>query len=162
MAQPGLAGPAAGLRALSILLGVFILFMGISKIGWFTDTSVLESRFTEWHESGPPAARWYLETFAIPGMPLFARLVPLAELATGAALIVGFWVRLAAGLALFMVLNFHFASDVLPHYAYLTNAYGLPVLSGLLALTIGGKDLPLSISKASRAETKRREVSRAV
>lgn len=147
MAERGLGSPAAGLRALSVLLGVFLLFMGISKFSWLTDTSVLASRFTEWRDAGPPAARWYLETFAIPGMPLFARVVPLAELASGIALILGFWTRLAAGLALFMVLNFHFASDVLLHYAYLTNAYGLPVLSGLVALVIGGRNLPLSASK---------------
>jgi len=156
-------GPVAGLRALSVLLGVFILFMGISKIEWLTDASILASRLTDWRDAGPPAARWYLETFAIPGAPLFARIVPLAELAAGSALIAGFWMPLAAGLMLFMVLNFHFASDVLPHYAYLTNAYGLPVLSGLVALMIGGQDLPLTVSNGSKPSgAKRREVSRAV
>ena len=146
MAERGL-GPAAGLRALSLLLGVFMLFMGINKFGWLTDTSVLASRFTEWRDAGPPAARWYLETLAIPGMPLFARIVPLAEVACGVALMLGFWTRLAAGLALVMVLNFHFASDVLFHYAYLTNGFGLPVVGGLLALTLGAKNLPFSLSK---------------
>lgn len=146
MAERGL-GPATGLRALALLLGVFMLFMGISKFSWLTDTTVIASRFTEWRDAGPPAARWYLETLAIPGLPLFARVVPLAELATGLALILGFWTRLAAGLALFMILNFHFASDVLFHYAYLTNGFGLPVVSGLLALAIGAKKLPFSLSK---------------
>jgi len=46
-----------------------------------------------------------------------------------------------------MVLNFHFASDVLFHYSYLTNGFGLPVLGGLLALAIGGTGMPLSLSK---------------
>jgi hypothetical protein len=46
-----------------------------------------------------------------------------------------------------MVLNFHFASDVLLHYSYLTNGYGLPVIGGLLALAIGGRRLPFSVSK---------------
>lgn len=146
MAERGL-GPATGLRALALLLGVFMLFMGLSKFSWLTDTTVIASRFTEWRDAGPPAARWYLETLAIPGLPLFARVVPLAELATGLALILGFWTRLAAGLALFMILNFHFASDVLFHYAYLTNGFGLPVVSGLLALAIGAKKLPFSLSK---------------
>jgi uncharacterized membrane protein YphA (DoxX/SURF4 family) len=147
MADRGLGSPAAGLRVLSVMLGVFMLFMGIGKVSWFMDTSVLASRVTEWRDAGPAAARWYLETFAIPGMPLFARVVPLAELASGIALILGFWTRLAAGLALFMVLNFHFASDVLLHYAYLTNGFGLPVLSALAALMIGGRNLPFSLSK---------------
>jgi hypothetical protein len=50
-------------------------------------------------------------------------------------------------LTLLMVLNFHIASDVIFQYSYLTNAYGLPVLGGLLALALGGTRLPLSASK---------------
>jgi uncharacterized membrane protein YphA (DoxX/SURF4 family) len=128
-------------------MGTFILFMGIDKWSWLTDTAVLSSRFQEWLESAPAASRWYLQKVAIPGTPVFARLVPVAEMALGPALILGFQTRLAAALALIMVLNFHFASDVLFHYSYLTNAYGLPVLGGLLALAIGGSRLPLSLSK---------------
>ena len=79
--------------------------------------------------------------------PLFARVVPIAEMAAGVALICGFEVRLTAAAALAMVLNFHFASDVLFHYAYLTNGYGPPVVGGLLALAMGGVRLPLSVSK---------------
>jgi uncharacterized membrane protein YphA (DoxX/SURF4 family) len=141
-------GNAAGLRALSIVMGVFLLFMGIDKLGWLTDEGVLAGRFQEWLETAPPASRWYLETLAVPGAPVFARLVPLAELAAGAALLCGFFVRAAAALAFFMVLNFHFASDVLFHYSYLTNGYGLPVLGSLLALAIGGARLPLTLSKS--------------
>ena len=102
----------------------------------------------EWRESAPPMARWYLDTIALPGAPVFARLVLVGELAAGAALVCGIKVRLAATVSLLMVLNFHFASDVLFHYSYLTNAYGLPVLGGLLALAIGGGTrLPFSLSK---------------
>ena len=59
----------------------------------------------------PPIVRWYLETVCIPGTPLFARLVPLGELAAGLALILGFWTRMAAIVAFLMVLNFHFATS---------------------------------------------------
>ena len=140
-------GSAVGLRALSVMMGVFLLFMGIGKISWLTDTSTLSGRFEEWLQTAPPAGRWYLETVAIPGAVVFARIVPLAEMAAGAALICGVLVRLAAALAFVMVLNFHFASNVLFHYSYLTNGYGLPVLGSLLALAIGGARLPLTISK---------------
>lgn len=135
------------LRALSLLLGVFFLFMGIGKIGWLTDTGPLLGLLQEWRAAAPPASRWYLETIAIPGVPVFARVVPLAELATAAALISGFRTRLAATVALLMILNFHFASDVIFHYAYLTNGYGLPVIGGLLALALGGSRLPLSVGR---------------
>jgi uncharacterized membrane protein YphA (DoxX/SURF4 family) len=140
-------GSATGLRVLSVAMGAFLLFMGIDKLSWLTDAGVLAGRFQEWLETAPPASRWYLETLAIPGASVFARLVPLAEMAAGAALLCGYFVRVAAALAFLMVLNFHFASDVLFHYSYLTNGYGLPVLGSLMALAIGGARLPLTISK---------------
>jgi uncharacterized membrane protein YphA (DoxX/SURF4 family) len=136
-----------GLRVLSIMMGTFLVFMGIDKISWLTDDSVLAGRFREWLETAPAATRWYLEHVAIPGTPVFARLVPLAEMTAGAALVCGVKIRLAAALALLMVANFHFASDLLFHYSYLTNPYGLPVMGGLLALAIGGTGLPLTLSK---------------
>jgi uncharacterized membrane protein YphA (DoxX/SURF4 family) len=138
---------AGGLRVLSIMMGAFLVFMGLDKISWLTDDGVLAGRFREWLETAPAASRWYLENVAIPGTPVFARLVPLAEMTAGAALVCGVKVRLAAALALVMVANFHFASDLLFHYSYLTNPYGLPVMGGLLALAIGGTGLPLTLSK---------------
>lgn len=137
----------AALRMLSVVMGVFLLFMGLSKVGWLTDAGALTSRLYEWLETARPANRWYLEHVAIPGAPVFARLVMLGELATGAALVVGFRVRLAAAVALLMILNFHFASDVLFRYSYLTNGYGPPVVGSLLALVLGGTRLPASVSK---------------
>src|SRR5690606_39002243 len=134
--QPG--SSTGGLRVLSLMLGTFLVFMGVDKIAWFTNPEILLGRLQEWLETAPPSSRWYLEYLAIPGAPVFARLVPLAELAAGGALVCGVWVRLAAALALLMILNFHFASDLLFHYDYLTNPYGLPVMGGLLALAIGG------------------------
>jgi len=136
-----------GMRALSLIMGAFLIFMGLDKLGWFIDDGFLVGRLQEWREIAPPATRWYLERVAIPGAPVFARLVPLGELAAGTALVCGFWVRLAAVVALLMVMNFHFASDILFHYSYLTNGYGLPVMGGLVALAIGGARLPFSVSK---------------
>ena len=83
----------------------------------------------------------------MPGVPAFARLVFLGELTSGLALLAGFWTRLAATLAFFMVMNFHVASGALFESDFLTNGYGLPVAGGLLALAIGGRDLPLSVSR---------------
>ena len=142
------AGSHAGaLRVLSIVMGVFLIFMGLDKIGWLTDASILTRLLQEWRGMVRPLARWYLETIAIPGAPVFARVVLLAELAAGTALILGFKVRVAAILALLMVINFHVASDVMFKYSYLTNGYGPPVLGGLLALAMGGVRLPFSASR---------------
>ena len=142
------AGSHAGaLRVLSIVMGVFLIFMGLDKIGWLTDASILTRRLQEWRGVVRPFARWYLDTIAIPGAPVFARVVLLAELAAGTALILGFKVRVAAILALLMVINFHVASDVMFKYSYLTNGYGPPVLGGLLVLAMGGVRLPFSASR---------------
>ena len=138
---------ARGLRGLAMFLGVFLIFEGVGKLSWFTDSGQLQAALQGWLKDAPPTTRWYLETFAIPGVPMFARLVPLGELAAGAALVVGFWTRLAAGAAFLMVLNFHVASGAIFQYRFLTNGFGLPVLGGLLALAIGGARLPWSVSE---------------
>ena len=138
---------AGGLRALSLIMGAFLIFMGTNKLAWFTDSGFLIWELQQWRELAPAVSRLYLETVAIPGAPLFARVVPLGELSAGAALVCGFRVRLAATVALLMILNFHFASGIIFTYGYLTNGYGLPVVGSLVALAIGGTRLPFSLDK---------------
>ena len=144
-ATTGTGASARGLRVLAMFLGVFLIFEGLGKLAWLGDSNLLSQQLQGWLKGAPPGSRWYLETFAIPGVPMFARLVVLGELLAGMALLVGFWTRLAAALAFLMVLNFHFASGRIFQYAFLTNGYGLPVLGGLLALAVGGARLPWSV-----------------
>ena len=136
-----------GLRVLSLFMGAFLISMAFGKLGWFTDSSFLVAELRDWWGSAPALSRWYIDTVAMPGAPLFARLVLFGELASGAALVAGFRVRLAAGIALLMVLNFHVAMSVIFHWAYLANGYGLPVVGGLAALALGARRLPFSISR---------------
>lgn len=136
---------ARGLRALSVLLGVFFLFEGLGKIGWFADTTPLTNQLYGYLENANRWNRAYLESVCIPYAPIFGRLVPLGELATGVALVLGVWPRYAAAAALLMVLNFHFAGGLLFQYGLLTNGYALPVYGGLLALILGGIGLPASV-----------------
>lgn len=140
---------ATGLRVLSLFLGIFFLFMGLDKLAWVSDAGLLTTQLNEWLEASPAASRWYLRTIAIPGAPVFARLVLAGELGVGLALLLGFQPRIAALVGLFMVLNFHFAMGVMLQYSYLWNGYGPPVLGGLLALAIGGSHLPYSLSGRS-------------
>ena len=135
------------LRVLSFSLGVFLLFMGLDKIGWFMDSGFLTRTLQQWRGMARPLARWYIDTIALPGAPVFARVVPLAELAAATSLILGVRVRLAAALAIVMVVNIHIAADVIFRYNYLWNAYGPPVLGGLLSLAINHTRLPFSVSK---------------
>lgn len=139
---------AFGLRLLAIFLGVFLIGMSTTKIAWLTDSSILMQKFqTIFLPKAPPIVRWYLETICIPGAPLFARLVPLGEFAAGAALIAGFWTRMAAVVAFLMVLNFHFATSAFWSIDFLRDGTGLPVLGGLLAIAISGSRLPFSVDR---------------
>jgi uncharacterized membrane protein YphA (DoxX/SURF4 family) len=139
---------AFGLRLLAVMLGVFFIGMSSSKIAWLTDSSILLQKFQMiFLPKAPPIVRWYLETVCIPGAPLFARLVPLSELAAGLALILGFWTRMAAIVAFLMVLNFHFATSAFWSIDFLRDGTGLPVLGGLLAVAISGSQLPFSVSR---------------
>ncbi len=137
-----------GLRMLAVMLGIFFIGMSSSKVAWLTDSSILLHKFQMiFLPKAPPIVRWYLETVCIPGAPLFARLVPLGELAAGLALILGFWTRMAAIVAFLMVLNFHFATSAFWSIDFLRDGTGLPVLGGLLAIAISGSRLPFSVSK---------------
>jgi uncharacterized membrane protein YphA (DoxX/SURF4 family) len=145
-------GPTGGaasyaLRVLAVMLGAFFIFNGLDKLSWFVDSGILAGRLDGWLDGASPATRWYVETVAKPGVPLFARVVPIAELSAGTALIVGFWTRLAAFMALAMVANFHLARGLFFSREFLTDGVGFPVLGALLALAIAGSRLPFTLSK---------------
>ena len=141
-------GPhAAALRVLGLAIGLFLVFNGLDKVAWFFDSRLLAERLDGWMENAAPDVRWYIQTLVAPGVPLFARIVPLAELLTGVALIAGFWTRLTAFVALMMVANFDFARGMFHSGEFLTDGVGFPVVGGLLALTIAGTRLPFSLSQ---------------
>ncbi len=137
----------AGLAIIRMSIGVFFIFEGLGKWRWRTDSSILANQLEGWQHVVAPgsASAAYLERVAIPFVGVFARLVPLAELCSGIALVVGFWTPFVAGIAFFMALNFLFASGVLFKYSFLSNGYGLPVLGSTLGLAVGGTRLPRNI-----------------
>ncbi len=144
-----------GFTILRICIGIFFIFEGLGKIRWFADPSMLAGQLDGWLHAVPPGSlsQLYLQRVAIPGVAIFARLVPLGEITSGAAMVLGFWTPFFALVAFFMALNFHVASGALFQYSFLTNGYGLPVLGSTLALAVGGVRLPGSIrgAKAARA-----------
>jgi uncharacterized membrane protein YphA (DoxX/SURF4 family) len=136
-----------GLTILRICVGTFFLFEGIGKIRWLTDTSQLAGQLAAWAQA-VPAGSWshaYLVRVAMPHAALFARLVPLGEMTSGAALVAGLWTPFFAFVAFFMALNFQIASGALFKYSALTSGYALPVLGATLALLVGGVRLPWSL-----------------
>jgi uncharacterized membrane protein YphA (DoxX/SURF4 family) len=129
-----------GLTILRICIGVFFVFEAIGKIKWFTNASLLGDQLSGWSKAAADGSmsQWYLQKLAVPGVPYFARLVPLGELSAGLAMILGLWTPIAAFVAFFMALNFEIASGVIVKYSFLTNPYGLPVLGSTLALVFSG------------------------
>lgn len=136
-----------GLAILRICLGLFFLSQGLAKYRWFLDSSILAAQLTTWTDGGAANSitRWYLDEVAVPGVAVYARLVPLAEIAAGVALLIGFWTPVAALFAFFMALNFAVASGAIFGFSYLTSGVGLPVIGGTLALAFGGVRLPWSV-----------------
>ncbi|HTK28469.1 MAG TPA: DoxX family protein [Vicinamibacterales bacterium] len=136
-----------GLAVVRVLVGVFFLFEGLNKWRWLFNASILAGQLSGWQAASPAGALnvRYLSGIALPGVWLFARLVPAGEIACGLALIFGVWTTLAALVAFLMALNFQFASGALVKYSFLTSGYGLPVLGSTLGLAIGGVRLPWSI-----------------
>jgi len=133
-------GRTTGLTVLRICIGIFFIFEGIGKLSWFNDTSLLAEQLRNWSQavSASSLSHLYLVRIAIPGVRIFARLVPLGEIVSGVALVVGFWTPLFALVAFLMALNFQFASGALFKYSFLTSGYGLPVLGSTLALALTG------------------------
>lgn len=134
------SGPAQtfALAVLRILLGVFMFFFGLSKASWLIDATPLATQLSSWLLDAAPASRWYLERI-IPGAPVFARAVPLGAMLGGIGLALGFWTRIAAAMSLVVVLSLQLGAGSMFRYGYLTDASGLPLVGGLLALIIGGE-----------------------
>ena len=130
-----------GLSLLRVCIGVFFIFEAVGKFSWFADPSILARQLDGWLHgvaAGSPS-HIFLERVAVPYAAVFARLVPLGELSSGTALLVGFWTPLFAFIAFFMALNFQIASGAVARLSFLTSGYGLPVLGSTLALAIGSQ-----------------------
>ena len=130
---------------LSVVLGIFLIAMGLGKLGWIADSGALEDQLRSWWGPAPAISKFYIDWFAMPLRGVLAPLVLVGELTTGLALVAGYRPRIAALAALFMIFNFHFAMGLLFSSAYLTNGYALPVVGGLAALAVGARGLPYSL-----------------
>jgi uncharacterized membrane protein YphA (DoxX/SURF4 family) len=136
-----------GLSVIRIMIGVFFLCEGLTKWRWFFGSAPLAAQLAGWQHAAAAGSLnlRYLDHFAIPGVAIFARLVPLGEISCGVALVLGIWTPIFALLAFLLALNFQFASGALFRLGFLTSGYGLPVLGSTLGLAIGGIRLPWTV-----------------
>jgi uncharacterized membrane protein YphA (DoxX/SURF4 family) len=142
----GQKGQAVGLMLVRVSVGLYLFFMGAGKTSWLLDSTHLTNQLAQWLSDATPVSRWYLDRM-MPGAPIFARIIPVAEMAGGLGLALGVWTRLAAALSLIMVLNLQVAAAAMFRFSYFTDATGLPVVGALLGLMIGGGKLPLSLRR---------------
>ena len=130
--------PGRALVVLRVALGIFMIAKGLDKLAWFVHPEILAVKLNAFLVKATPANRWWV-TLLIPGVAVFARLVPFGELASGATLILGRFTRLAAILAFLMILNFHLATGALFRPDFLSDGQAFPVLGGLLAIALAGR-----------------------
>ena len=137
-ARPGGGGgQRVALVLLRLCIGVFIVFFGVEKASWLFNAAPITSQLSAWMAGATPISRWYLERL-LPGAPVFARIVPIGSVLAGLALTLGLWTRMAAAVALVIVLSLQLGAGSMFRYAYLMDASGLPLVGGLVALMIGG------------------------
>jgi hypothetical protein len=65
---------------------------------------------------------------------------------TAMSLLTGLYTNVAAGAALFMILNFHTATSAFSSLDFLRDGTGLPMVAALLALAVSGRRLPYSLA----------------
>lgn len=133
------------MRILAFGVGVFFLAMSVNKITWLMEPELLAQRFQRWLPNASWYARPYLEAVAIPGAPLFARLVPIGEFLTALALLAGVYTNIAAALALLMIAQFHLATSSYSSLEFLRDGTGPPLFAALIALALTGGPLPMSL-----------------
>jgi uncharacterized membrane protein YphA (DoxX/SURF4 family) len=136
-----------GLTIIRVLLGAFFIAQALLKVRWLLRTTVLATQLTAWLQEAAPGSisHAYLQRLAIPGVAIFARLVPIGEFTCGVALLLGFSTPLAAFTAFFMVLNYQIASGAIFQPLFVADRAALPVLAATLGLAWGGVRLPWSL-----------------
>ena len=71
----------------------------------------MQQLITSWSEKGRVWYRPFLADIVLPHLDLFTALVLVGELYVGCAMLLGLTTRLAAGVAIFMMLNYWFAKS---------------------------------------------------
>jgi NADH dehydrogenase len=126
----------APILLLRLAVAIFFLYLGYTKMsnGWLTSTDRLEKSLLSFGHNAPPASRWYIEHVGLPGVGLWAKLIPFGEAALGISLLLGLLVRLSTFIGILTVLNFHLTNGTLLSAGFLGNPWAILVIASLLVL----------------------------
>jgi len=99
---------ARGLALLRIGLGVELAIWAWAKTseGWLEDGSALAEVLAGYLPQSQTEYARFLESFVLPNVDLFAKLVTLAEWTAAGALVLGLFTRAGALLAMWLMVNF--------------------------------------------------------
>ncbi len=126
---------ATWIAFLRIAVGIFFLGQGINKIEWLTSSEFLKTNLDRYALNAHPAAQWYQERVAKPGVEIWARAIPMGEMLIGIALILGVLTRTTLSIATLLVVNFHITNGKFFSLTFFSDPYALLLLACLLALS---------------------------
>ena len=109
------AGHLWPIAILRVYIGCFFLRAGIDKIhNGFLDSPALTEILNKWIQAGAAHPNYvsFLKNFVLPHWQVFSHLVVFGEVFVGLSFIVGFMVRPAALVAIFLNLNFMMAAGL--------------------------------------------------
>lgn len=123
---------------LRLTIGTLFLLAGMGKVnhGWMHSPEPLVLQLGEFHQHASNYQLTYLNNVAIPYASVWSKLITVGEIAVGIALLIGLLTRLAAIVAIFMILNFHAANGNLFSWGFFENPYAALLLAGLLVVFI--------------------------
>ncbi|HTY10455.1 MAG TPA: DoxX family protein [Bacteroidota bacterium] len=138
---------------LRIAIGVFFIAQGLNKLNWYTTSEFLRTSLDRYAQNPPPAALWYQQHVAYPGIEAWSRMIPTGEMLIGVALVLGLLTRAALIAAIALVVNYQLTSGTLFAFSFFANPYALVVLSCLFFLLASRAGSAFSIDGSARKKT---------
>ena len=119
---------------LRIVVGVFFLAQGLSKVQWYTTSEYLQTNLDRYGVNAHPVTQWYQEKVARPYIEVWSRLIPSGEIAIGIALILGLFVQPTLIISSLLLLNFYVATGKIFQLTFFSDPYAMLLIVIVLLL----------------------------
>jgi uncharacterized membrane protein YphA (DoxX/SURF4 family) len=119
---------------LRITVGIFFLAQGLHKLDWFNSSEYLKLNLDRYAQNAHPAALWYQDHVAKPGIEAWSRLIPMSEMLIGISLILGLLTQTTLIIATALVVNFHIANGIFFTPGFFSNPFAMLLLVCLIVL----------------------------